>query len=44
MNKQTQREKLIKEEQSLTELIASYQEEIDDYNIDLDMLKAIKRT
>lgn len=36
MNRQTQREKLIKEEQSLVALIARYQEEIDDYSIDLE--------
>jgi hypothetical protein len=35
MNESTQRAKLIKEEQSLIALIASYQDEIDDYSIDL---------
>jgi len=36
MSQPTQREKLVKEEQSLIALIASYQEEIDSYSIDLE--------
>jgi hypothetical protein len=35
MSKLTQREHLIKEEQSLIALIASYQDTIDNYSIDL---------